>query len=135
MTPTDLAKEVAAFNVLRDRPSTLAIELTPWSRGSLKVIAPVVNGRTILRVIFPQRQLFAVDYDIGSVEAFAFLIASNMRASNRREEHLFYLCAEHDRAGGVLTCWRFYCEPNDDDTKRAVLIQEIKQILSLLFTI
>lgn len=62
MNPSDLAKEVGAFNMLRDRPSPLALVVGYVGPCLCYVVtAPVEKGRQIFRVNNPTR--FSVDYD------------------------------------------------------------------------
>lgn len=132
MNISDLAKEVADFNMLRDRPSPLILTLKdPWPTNSdaLFVLAPIVNGRNILTVSLPERDS-AVDFDASNVEAVAVLIESKMLRAGMQ---LILSRQREDRTLQEFSSWRFDTDRNADYTQRALRIQEIKQILSVLF--
>ena len=141
MNASDLAKEVVAFNALRDRPSRLALVVHngygPTCTPALTILAPIENGRQILRVIFPEsnaRGRVTVDYDRDDLEAVAVLTESKMNYRNDKITLLENM--EFISMDNRLTDWSFYrYYSGDGKPSLDVKIQEIKLILSTLISI
>jgi hypothetical protein len=143
MNASDLAKEVVAFNALRDRPSRLALVVHNGYGSTctpvLTILAPIEKGRQILRIIFPEihaRGRVTVDYARDDLEAAAVLIES--KTSYRNDVITLLENMEFISMDNRLTDWsvsRYYSGSGDGKYSLDVKIQEIKLIVSTLISI
>lgn len=130
MDAADLAKEVVAFAKLRDRPATVALIVKSNALNAiLKVIAPIENGRRLLRVVQPDVTA-TVDYDCNHLGRIVSILES--LCFRGATLHLYSIMENGDLSDKSITYWMFSRMDKDD---RQVSRQKMQDALECLFTI
>ncbi len=124
-----LAREVVAYTKLRDRSSHLALVIRLFSgREYLTVIAPIVNGQQILRILRKGVKKSA-DYDCNNMEGVAVIVESWLSGS--RCLHLCMILDSGALSRHPLASWDFLSKESDHHVK----LEKIREILKSLLTI
>lgn len=154
MDAADLAREVVAYNQLRDRPSPLVLVVYSrmW-RGQLgvrnravtmRITSPIENGQLMLRVSFPplganghglddQGGRAVLEYDaVNNLEGVASCIEGYMTHSGNYDMILFVLLENGDLGPNPLGKWHLDQVGDGGHCRTATRIQILQQILRSL---
>ena len=162
MDAADLAREVVAYNQPNDRPPRLVLVIYSRSwRGrdvrnennTMRITAPIENGRLILRVAFPRpndappaigrhaqnniqaaEERTVLDYDgTNNLEGAASCIEGHMSYRDNHDVMLFNLLDNGDLGANPLARWSlsFEEERGNQTISRLRIIQQILKSLLL----